>query len=193
LRGPGDEGHQGPGRRQGRHRHAARAGRRRLTGGRPTGPNWFLSAFGRGIGAPGPRSRGRNREGWEAAARESGAVPWTPRLIRPDELPAVIDLIAVGFGAGPVAPPDLRAASEAVAEVDRTFVVEDEGRLVGTAAAYSFNLAVPGGTVPMAAVTQVAVSPTHRRRGLLTALLEAVHDQAVERGEPLAGLTASEG
>src|SRR5690606_9468661 len=29
--------------------------------------------------------------------------------------------------------------------------------------------------------------------GLLTALLEAVHDQAVERGEPLAGLTASEG
>src|SRR5690606_24987234 len=106
---------------------------------------------------------------------------------------AVIDLIAVGFGAGPVAPPDLRAASEAVAEVDRTFVVEDEGRLVGTAAAYSFNLAVPGGTVPMAAVTQVAVSPTHRRRGLLTALLEAVHDQAVERGEPLAGLTASEG
>ena len=28
---------------------------------------------------------------------------------------------------------------------------------------------------------------------MLTALIEAVHDQAVERGEPLAGLTASEG
>jgi predicted acetyltransferase len=39
----------------------------------------------------------------------------------------------------------------------------------------------------------VVVAPTHRRRGLLTALIEAVHDQAVERGEPLAGLTASEG
>ncbi|HEX6419236.1 MAG TPA: GNAT family N-acetyltransferase [Acidimicrobiales bacterium] len=120
-------------------------------------------------------------------------MSWSPRLIRPDELPAVVDLLALGFGEGPVAPPEIRAAVEAVAEVDRTFVVEDEGRLVGTAAAYTFNLALPGGTVPMAAVTEVAVSPTHRRRGLLTALLEAVHDQALQRGEPLAGLTASEG
>jgi predicted acetyltransferase len=45
----------------------------------------------------------------------------------------------------------------------------------------------------MAGVTEVVVSPTHRRRGLLTALLDAVHDQAAERGEPLTGLTASEG
>lgn len=120
-------------------------------------------------------------------------MSWSPRLIEPDEMPAVVDLLALGFGAGPVSPPDLRAAVEAVAEVDRIFVVEDDGRPVGTAAAYSFTVALPGGSLPMAAVTQVVVSPTHRRRGLLTALIEAVHDQAAERGEPVAGLTASEG
>ncbi len=120
-------------------------------------------------------------------------MTWTPRPIGPDELPAVIDLLALGFGAGPTAPPDLRAHAIAVTEVDRVLVVEDEGRIVGTAAALSLNVALPGGAVPMAGVTEVVVSPTHRRRGLLTTLLEAVHDQAVERDEPLAGLTASEG
>lgn len=120
-------------------------------------------------------------------------MPWSARLIEPDEMPAVVDLLALGFGAGPVSPPDLRAAVEAAAEIDRIFVVEDDGRPVGTAAAYGFHLALPGGSLPMAAVTQVVVSPTHRRRGLLTTLIEAVHDQAAERGEPVAGLTASEG
>lgn len=118
---------------------------------------------------------------------------WTPRLIAPDELDTVIDLLSLGFGGGPTASPDTRAAVRAVAEADRTFVVEDEGRIVGTAAAFSLQVALPGGSVPMAGVTEVVVSPTHRRRGMLTTLIEAVHDQAVERGEPLAGLTASEG
>ena len=120
-------------------------------------------------------------------------MAWTPRLIEADELPAVIDLLSLGFGVGPVSPPDHRAEVSSVAEVDRTFVVTDEGRIVATAAAHSLHLALPGGAVPMAGVTEVVVSPTHRRRGLLSALLETVHDQAVERGEPLSGLTASEG
>src|ERR671917_543065 len=125
-------------------------------------------------------------------ARLAG-MAWTPRWIEPDELPAVIDLLSLGFGVGPVSPPDHRAEVTSVAEVGRTFAVTDEGRIVATAAAHSLHLALPGGAVPMAGVTEVVVSPTHRRRGLLSALLEAVHDQAVERGEPLAGLTASEG
>jgi predicted acetyltransferase len=120
-------------------------------------------------------------------------VTWTPRLIEPGELDATIDLLAIAFGSGPTAPADHRTAVTTVAEADRIFVVEDEGRFVGTAAAYSFNAALPGGRVPICALTQVSVLPTHRRRGLLTALIEAVHDQAVERGEPIAGLTASEG
>jgi predicted acetyltransferase len=120
-------------------------------------------------------------------------VTWTPRLIEPGEIDAVADLLAIGFGSGPTAPPDHRAEVVAMAELDRVFVVEDAGRFVGTAAALSVNVALPGGSVGMAGLTEVAVLPTHRRRGLLSTLIEAVHDQAVERGEPLAGLTASEG
>lgn len=104
-----------------------------------------------------------------------------------------MDLLAVGFGIGPVAPPAHRAEIEAVAEVDRVLVVEDGGQIVGTGAAHSLQVALPGGGVPLAGVTEVAVAPTHRRRGVLSALLAALHDQAAARGEPLAGLTASEG
>ena len=120
-------------------------------------------------------------------------MTWTPRLIEPHEIDAVADLLAIAFGSGPKAPPDHRAQVVAMAELDRIFVVEDEGRFVGTAAALSVNVALPGGSVGMAGLTEVSVLPTHRRRGLLRTLIESVHDQAVERGEPLAGLTASEG
>jgi predicted acetyltransferase len=120
-------------------------------------------------------------------------VTWKPRLIDAAELPAVIDISSMVFGAGPRAPKSYREVCEKVFEVDRTFVVDDGAVLAGTASAYSFDLALPGGgSVPMSAVTQVGVAPTHRRQGALTELMGAVLDQAVERGEPLAGLTASE-
>ena len=127
------------------------------------------------------------------AAREACGMTWTPRPIDPEELPEILDLLAAGFGVGPTSPPAHQAEVTAVAEVDRTIAITDEGRIVATAAAHSLHLALPGGAVPMAGVTEIVVSPTHRRRGLLSALLDALHDQAVDRGEPLAGLTASEG
>jgi predicted acetyltransferase len=120
-------------------------------------------------------------------------VTWKPRLIDAAELPAVIDLTSLVFGAGQRAPKSYTAICEKVFEVDRTFVVDDGKVVAGTAAAYSFDMALPGGrAVPMSAVTEVGVLPTHRRQGALTSLMGAVLDQAVERGEPLAGLTASE-
>ena len=120
-------------------------------------------------------------------------MTWTPRLIGPDELDTVIDMSAFGFGVGPVAPPDYRADVGPRIEPDRTLVIDDGGRPVATATAMSFTLATPGGSLPMAAVSEVVVLPTHRRRGMLTALLGALADQAAERSEPVAGLTASEG
>ena len=46
-------------------------------------------------------------------------------------------------------------------------------------AAYTFELTMPGGAlVPVAAVSSVAVQPTHRRRGVLTAMIGALHDDA---------------
>jgi predicted acetyltransferase len=45
----------------------------------------------------------------------------------------------------------------------------------------------------MAGVSAVGVLPTHRRRGILTALMRRQLDDVRERGEPFAGLYASEG
>ncbi|SCD44117.1 Acetyltransferase (GNAT) domain-containing protein [Streptomyces sp. di188] len=59
--------------------------------------------------------------------------------------------------------------------------------------AFSFRLTVPGGaSVPAAGGTMVGVAATHRRRGLLTAMMRRQLDHIRSWGEPLAVLTASE-
>lgn len=69
-----------------------------------------------------------------------------------------------------------------------------DGRLVGASAMLSLELTVPGPSpVAMGGVTSTGVLPTHRRRGLLRALMAAMLHDCRERGEPLAGLSASEG
>jgi predicted acetyltransferase len=106
---------------------------------------------------------------------------------------ASLDMGALVFGEGPRASDDRWAEQRVVYEPDRMFAVDDGDRIVGTGASYSFDVALPGGgQLPMAGVTWVGVLPTHRRRGILTSVMTAVIDQAIERGEPLAGLTASE-
>ena len=54
-------------------------------------------------------------------------------------------------------------------------------------------MTVPGAVVPCAAVTAVGVVPTHRRRGLLTAMMRRQLEDVHARGEPVAILWASEG
>src|SRR5690606_22467549 len=49
-----------------------------------------------------------------------------------------------------------------------------------------------GGVLPMAGVTYVGVKPTHRRRGILRAMMQRQLSDVREAGEPLAGLWASE-
>jgi len=69
-----------------------------------------------------------------------------------------------------------------------------QGEIVGSSGAFSFELALPGGTTAgCAGVTAVAVRQDHRRRGLLTAMMLRLLEQADERGEPFAALWASEG
>ena len=83
-------------------------------------------------------------------------------------------------------------------EFARCWVVEDNGRFVGNSAVRSMDVTVPGPaggpcpTVPMGGVTSVGVHPTHRRRGLLARMMGAMLDDGRDRGEPLAGLIASE-
>ncbi len=81
---------------------------------------------------------------------------------------------------------------EMVFEPERTLAAFDGDRIVGSAVAYSFGLTVPGGDVPAAGVSSVAVLPSHRRRGILSALMASQIADVLGRGEPVAALFASE-
>jgi predicted acetyltransferase len=113
------------------------------------------------------------------------------RSITEDELPAMLEVDRRGFGA-PLRTSD-RSDSWVTAELDRTRCAWDAGTMVGCTRAYTFELTLPGGALaPVAGVSSVAVQPTHRRRGVLTAMMQGLHDDARDRGEIAAVLTASE-
>lgn len=116
----------------------------------------------------------------------------TIRTISPDEVQEYARAFAAMFGGEPDEH-DLRRVS-LVTEPDRTFVgVTGVGEVVATTGVYSFEMALPGGSsVGCAGVTRVSVRTDHRRRGMLTRLMGAVHDQARERGDLVAALWASE-
>ena len=75
---------------------------------------------------------------------------------------------------------------------ERLHAAFDGETIVGGAGAIPFQLTVPGGPVSCAGITVVGVLPTHRRRGILNALMREQLDDVRRRGEPLAALWASE-
>lgn len=78
-------------------------------------------------------------------------------------------------------------------EPERSLVADDAGSIVGHTTALTRDLTVPGGVVPAAHVTGVGVAPTHRRRGLLRAMMHRQLGEVAEAGrEPIAVLWASE-
>jgi predicted acetyltransferase len=76
--------------------------------------------------------------------------------------------------------------------IERMHAASENGTIIGGAGAFPFELTVPGGVVPTAGVTVVGTFPTHRRRGVLRAMMRAQLDDVHARGEPLALLWASE-
>ena len=76
--------------------------------------------------------------------------------------------------------------------IERMHAASENGTIVGGAGAFPFELTVPGGVVPTAGVTVVGTFPTHRRRGVLRAMMRAQLDDVHARGEPVALLWASE-
>jgi predicted acetyltransferase len=120
-------------------------------------------------------------------------VPYDIRPIAPDEAGAFYRADAAAFGYGKVTDAMVETWRPSL-EVDRTLAAFEGEAVVGTAGAFSFELTLPGlTTVPVAAVSFVSVLPTHRRQGLLTALMALQLHDVHERGEPVAVLTASEG
>ncbi|MEV5904679.1 GNAT family N-acetyltransferase [Streptomyces sp. NPDC052127] len=79
-------------------------------------------------------------------------------------------------------------------EMDRGLLaVTADGRPVGTAGAYSFELTLPGEILaPAGGVTAVGVLPSHRRRGVLGAMMRHQLTELRARGEFLSVLLASE-
>ena len=91
------------------------------------------------------------------------------------------------------AEPEHFAVERAVFECDRAILAWDGSDPVACAAAYSLELSIPGGTLPVGGVTWIGVSPTHRRRGIMTQLLDNLHQSMHEAGrEPVAALWASQ-
>lgn len=85
------------------------------------------------------------------------------------------------------------ARERSIHELDRSLGAYDGDTLVGTAASYSLRMTLPGGVHPVAGVTWVSVLPSHRRRGILSALMRAqLHGLHSAGGEPVAVLWASE-
>ena len=70
----------------------------------------------------------------------------------------------------------------------------DGNPIVATAGNFSLEVTLAGpAPVPMAGVTWVSVSATHRRRGIAAELMARVEDDARAHDDPIIGLTASEG
>jgi predicted acetyltransferase len=114
-----------------------------------------------------------------------------PRIVRDDEFVDFMLAVQTGFGRTTHDEHDEYPGHLLTAE--RSFAVRDGDAVVATAGSYAFDLTVPGGArLPMAAVAMVTVHPTHRRRGVLRRVMDAQLGDVARRGEPLAGLTASE-
>jgi predicted acetyltransferase len=78
-------------------------------------------------------------------------------------------------------------------DLERTWAAFDGSKLVGSLRSFANRLTVPGpASVPAAALTNVTVAPTHRRRGLLTEMILADLRHSAELGEAVGILIASE-
>lgn len=94
---------------------------------------------------------------------------------------------------GEIPSPEATELDRRLVELDRTLAAVVDGAIVGTALTHGFGLTLPGGlTVPAAGVADVGVLGTHRRRGILRAMMARLLDDAAARGEAVAILMASE-
>ncbi|MGW0184515.1 GNAT family N-acetyltransferase [Streptomyces sp. NPDC003362] len=115
------------------------------------------------------------------------------RPITEDEIPHWLRAMATGFLQSEPFTEEVLAARAAAIVPERTLGAFDDGRCVATLRSFPQELtAVGGAVVPSDAVTNVTVSPTHRRRGLLTRMMGRDLAAAKERGDVVATLIAAE-
>jgi len=85
-------------------------------------------------------------------------------------------------------------AEDALRDPPEFVVATVADQIVGVTGHYRFSsMTVPGGALSVPGVSWVSVSPTHRRRGVLRALMDRQVRGFAAEGAPAAILTASEG
>ncbi len=125
--------------------------------------------------------------------------PGEPEILRLSEA-ADLDAVlaeyhrvdAAAFGLPPN--PAQLESKRAMVEPDRWYLASIDGVACGGVGAFRTEVTLPG-PVPVAAsaVSDVGVLPSHRRRGVVSALMRRQLHDIAERGEHLAVLHASEG
>ncbi|MGW6537781.1 GNAT family N-acetyltransferase [Streptomyces sp. NPDC055051] len=115
------------------------------------------------------------------------------RTVSESEFPEWLRALRTGFLNEPVVPDGLVADRLPHVDLDRTLGAVEGGRVVATFRSFRQRVsAVGGGGLTADAITQVTVAPTHRRRGLLSRLMERDLAAARERGDAVATLIAAE-
>ncbi|MGW5861706.1 GNAT family N-acetyltransferase [Streptomyces sp. NPDC055239] len=111
-----------------------------------------------------------------------------------EDVDVFVDTVHAAFGHFPETPVEGGGLWWSALETDRCLLaLTADGRPVGTAAAYSFELTLPGeALVPASGVTAVGVLPSHRRQGVLSAMMRHQLAELRARGEFLSVLLASE-
>ena len=118
-------------------------------------------------------------------------VTYPIRPVAEDEL---ADFLTVDQHASHGTPISGRAHANLLARLEfgRTLAAFDADTIVGGTGVFSFHMRVPGAMAAVAGVSLVAVLPSHRRQGILSALMRRQLADVSERGEAVAVLFGSE-
>ena len=113
------------------------------------------------------------------------------RFIGEIERPAFLRTMAIGFGAT-MTDDDVKVSARTLRN-SRSLAALDGNEIVGTAVVYPMQMNIPEGrSASTAVVSGVTVLPTHRRRGILTRMMDMHLREAYDNGEIFSILGASE-
>jgi predicted acetyltransferase len=109
---------------------------------------------------------------------------------RPDDVPAAAPIASHSFPNVGLSPGEWesRLSDSPHGGVETLWVGEQEGRLVAACRLYRFEQYVGGTALATMGLGTVAISPTHRRRGLARQLVAAGFREARERGDVASAL-----
>lgn len=103
-------------------------------------------------------------------------MPFDIRALGPEQHAAFSTPARLSFGN--VLDPQRLARIEKMSEITHRLAAFEGDEIVGCAAGIDLDMTTPGGSVPITALSGVGVVPTHRRQGILTALVRELFQRA---------------